>query len=85
MRIQKASGGGIVLEHGLDVVEYYDFRKPVHDVVFGLPGDMGKGAAIWEPLGWRSGLFDRKGNVTGQMSVYDSLNARYLHAARVSP
>ena len=39
---------------------------------------MGKGAAIWEPLGFRSRLFDREGNVTGAMAVYDSLSAEYL-------
>ncbi len=62
----------------VNVVEYSDFKAPVHDIVFGLPGDMGKGAAIWEPLGWRSGLFDRGGNVTGLMATYDSLAAKYL-------
>jgi arabinogalactan endo-1,4-beta-galactosidase len=62
----------------VNVVEYSDFKRPVHDIVFGLPGDMGKGAAIWEPLGWRSGLFDREGNVTELMTTYDSLRARYL-------
>jgi arabinogalactan endo-1,4-beta-galactosidase len=65
----------------VDVVEYADFKGAVHRIVFGLPDDMGKGAAIWEPLGWRSGLFDRGGNVTGLMAVYDSLNAEYLGPA----
>lgn len=49
--------------------------------MFSLPGDMGKGAAIWEPLSWRSGLFDRQGNVTGLMAVYDSLEAEFLGGA----
>ncbi|HEX9167091.1 MAG TPA: glycosyl hydrolase 53 family protein [Gemmatimonadales bacterium] len=62
----------------VNVVEYSDFKRPVHEIVFGLPGDMGKGAAIWEPLGWRSGLFDREGNVTTGMSVFDSLRAEFL-------
>jgi beta-galactosidase len=65
----------------VNVVEYSDFPRAVHDIVFGLPGDLGTGTAIWEPLGWRSGLFDREGNVTDRMSVYDSLNARYLPAS----
>lgn len=65
----------------VNVVEYSDFKRAVHQIVFGLPGDMGKGAAIWEPLGWRSGLFDRAGNVTDLIGVYDSLNAEYLRAA----
>ena len=62
----------------VNVVEYADFKRAVHDIVFALPDHMGKGAAIWEPLGPRSGLFDREGNVTGLMSVYDSLSRAYL-------
>lgn len=62
----------------LNVVEYSDFKKEVHDIVFGLPNDMGKGAAIWEPLGWRSGLFDRTGAVTEKIKVYDELHDKYL-------
>ena len=62
----------------LNVVEYSNYKKEVHDIVFGLPNNMGKGAAIWEPLGWRSGMFDREGETTDLISVYDSLNAKYL-------
>ncbi len=62
----------------VNVVEYSDFKRAVHEIVFGLPGDLGKGAAIWEPLGWRSGLFDRDGGVTPLMGVYDSLRAEFL-------
>jgi len=66
----------------VNVVEYSDFQRPVHDIVFSLPGDMGQGTAIWEPLGWRSGLFDREGNVTPLIEVYDELNAKYIEVAR---
>ena len=62
----------------VNVVEYSDFKRPVHEIVFGLPGDMGKGAAIWEPLGWRSGLFDREGGVLDRMRVYDSLSTEFV-------
>jgi arabinogalactan endo-1,4-beta-galactosidase len=65
----------------VNVVEYSDFKREVHDIVFNLPDDRGKGTAIWEPLGWRSGLFDRDGNVTGLMKVYDELNAKYIRAS----
>jgi beta-galactosidase len=65
----------------VNVVEYSDFKRKVHDIVFHLPDDMGRGAAIWEPLGWRSGLFDRGGNVTDLMAVYDTLNAEHLQAS----
>ncbi len=62
----------------VNVVEYSDFKREVHDIVFGLPNGMGKGTAIWEPLGWMSGLFDREGNVTDRIRLYDELSARYL-------
>ncbi len=62
----------------VNVVEYSDFKREVHEIVFSLPGEMGKGAAIWEPLNFRSGLFDRNGNITGLFGVYKELNAKYL-------
>jgi len=66
----------------VNVVEYSDFKRAVNDIVFDLPDDMGKGTAIWEPLSWRSGLFDQHGNVTDRMLVYDALNAAYLTASK---
>jgi len=63
----------------LNVVEYSDFKKEVHDIVFGLPDNMGKGAAIWEPLNWRTDLFDREGAITEKIKVYDALHEKYLN------
>ena len=63
----------------LNVVEYGNRIKSVHDIVFNLPDDFGKGAAFWEPLGPRSGLFDNEGNVQEGISVYDALNATYIN------
>lgn len=63
----------------VNVVEYSDFKKEVHDIVFELPDDMGRGACIWEPLGWRSRMFDRDGETTDLISVYDELNKKYLN------
>jgi len=60
------------------IVEYSDFKKEVADIAFGIPDDLGKGTAIWEPLGPGSGLFDRENNVTDLMGAYDELSARYL-------
>ncbi len=66
----------------LNVVEYSDYKREVNDIVFNLPDHMGKGSCIWEPLGWRSGLFDRKGAVTNLISVYDELKEKYLNASK---
>ena len=62
----------------LNVVEYSDFKREVHDISFGLPDDMGKGACIWEPLGWRSNMFNREGEVNDKILVYDELKKEYL-------
>jgi beta-galactosidase len=63
----------------LNIVEYSDFKQEVHDLIFSLPNNMGKGACIWEPLNRRSGLFTREGEVTELMRVYDELYEKYLH------
>ena len=62
----------------LNVVEYSDYKKEVHDIVFGLPDEMGKGAAIWEPLNWRTDLFDNQGKVNDKIKIYDELHKKYL-------
>lgn len=62
----------------VNVAEYSDFKKQVHDIVFGLPDGQGKGACIWEPLNAWSGLFDRENNVKPLMLTYDSLARQYL-------
>lgn len=59
----------------LNVVEYSQFKKEVHDIVFGLPDDRGEGTFIWEPL--RS-FFDKSGNPTKELTVYDSISEQFL-------
>jgi arabinogalactan endo-1,4-beta-galactosidase len=60
----------------LNVVEYSDYKREVHEIVFSLPDGMGKGACIWEPLNWRSGLFDHLGEATNLFSVYDEIKKK---------
>lgn len=62
----------------LNVVEYSEYKRQVHDLVFGLPNDMGKGAAIWEPLRWGDVIVDQEGNVLETMTVFKELNEQYL-------
>jgi hypothetical protein len=60
------------------VVEYSDYKREVNNIEFNLPDNMGKGSYIWEPLGWRSGLFDQKGGVQELIFLYDELKEKYL-------
>jgi Glycosyl hydrolase family 53/Glycoside hydrolase family 2 C-terminal domain 5 len=62
----------------MNIVEYSDYKKEVHDIIFSLPADIGKGACIWEPLSMRSGLFNRRNETTELISVYDKLKEKYL-------
>ncbi len=62
----------------LNIVEYSDCKREVHDIIFSLGDGKGKGACIWEPLNLRSGLFDREGETTSRMRIYDELNTKYL-------
>ena len=45
---------------------------------FSLPDNLGKGACIWEPLNWRSGLFNQNEEVTDLFEVYDEISEKYL-------
>ena len=66
----------------LNVVEYSDYKTVVNDIIFNLPGKLGTGTCIWEPLNWRSGLFDKSGTTTKLIQIYDQLNSRYLTAPK---
>lgn len=62
----------------LNVVEYSWYKKEVHDIVFSLPGDMGKGACIWEPFRWGETATSRQGEVNDLLKGYNDLAVKYL-------
>jgi beta-galactosidase len=62
----------------VNVVEYGSFTREVHEIVFNLPDGMGWGTCVWEPLGGRGDLFDRSGNATDLIHVYEEIRDRYL-------
>ncbi len=62
----------------VNVVEYGAFKREVHDIVFGLPDEMGRGTCIWEPLGLRGNMFNRDGEVNEGILLYDELKDKYL-------
>jgi arabinogalactan endo-1,4-beta-galactosidase len=59
----------------INVVEYSQFRKEIHEIVFGLPGNHGEGTFIWEPLNI---FFGRDGTATKVLKEYDDLGKLYL-------
>lgn len=62
----------------INVVEYSEYKREVHDIVFGLPNGMGKGAAIWEPLNWGSRIINDDGTTNQSILIYDELSDNYL-------
>jgi len=62
----------------VNVVEYSNFREEIHSIVFNLPGDLGKGTCLWEPVGYRGGFFNREGEVIDGILLYDELSDTYL-------
>jgi arabinogalactan endo-1,4-beta-galactosidase len=59
----------------LNVVEYSQFKKEVHDIVFNLPDNRGEGTFIWEPI---NSFFDKTGNPTKELTGYDEISKQYL-------
>ncbi len=60
----------------INVVEYSQYSKEIHEIVFGLPGDHGEGTFIWEPL---NTFFSRDREVTTELKAYDKLRKMYLN------
>jgi arabinogalactan endo-1,4-beta-galactosidase len=59
----------------INVVEYSQYSKEVHEIVFGLPEDHGEGTFIWEPL---NVFFGRDREVTTELKAYDETSKMYL-------
>ena len=62
----------------VNVIEYSAFKREIHDIVFNLPKKRGNGTCIWEPLNTWSRIFDRQGNATNEILIYDKMNKKYL-------
>ena len=74
----QANVNDLVDRYGLpvNVVEYSQFKPQVHEIVFGLPDDLGNGTAIWEPL--RSFFDPETREPTDQLRIYNELSAEHL-------
>jgi beta-galactosidase len=60
------------------LVEYSQLKNQVNEIVFNLPGNKGKGSAIWEPLNTWERIFDKDGKSNSLILVYDELNRKFI-------
>jgi|GEM_PF-64042 len=65
-------------EQDIIVVEYSQKKREVHEIVFSLPKDKGKGTVIWEPLNTWESVFDKQGKSNDFMAVYDEMSRKFV-------
>lgn len=73
-----ASGMSERYEQDIIVVEYSHVKQEVHDIVFNLPNNKGKGTAIWEPLNTWEKIFVSEGKSNDLILVYDEINKEFV-------
>ncbi|MCU0377939.1 MAG: glycosyl hydrolase 53 family protein [Bacteroidales bacterium] len=58
----------------INIVEYSQYVEELHEIVFSLPDDMGKGTCNWEPL--RS-MFGKDGVANHNLFIYKDISAKH--------
>jgi beta-galactosidase len=66
----------------LVVVEYSQLKREVNDLAFNVANGHGKGTAIWEPLNTWEALFDKEGNATSFLEVFDDLHKKFISSGK---
>ncbi len=59
------------------VVEYSEHKKEVNDIALSVANKKIVGSFIWEPLNTWEAIFDKNGNTTDLLKIYDSVKAKY--------
>jgi len=67
------------------VVEYTQFKREVNDIAFSVPGGLGKGTCIWEPLNTWEQIFAHDGNANDLLYLYDDFNKEFIKAGSHEP
>ena len=60
------------------VVEYTQYKTEVNNIAFSVPGGLGKGTCIWEPLSYGEQMFDKDGKANDWLYLYDNFNKEYI-------
>ncbi|HXB96090.1 MAG TPA: glycosyl hydrolase 53 family protein, partial [Puia sp.] len=71
-------------QYGKDVivVEYTQLKREVNDIAFGVPGGLGKGTCIWEPLNTWERIFERDGKANDYLYLFDQLSREFIMSSR---
>ncbi|HUB61821.1 MAG TPA: beta-galactosidase GalA [Puia sp.] len=67
-------------QYGKDiiVVEYTQRKQEVNDIAFSVPGGLGKGTCIWEPLNTWERIFDKDGKANSYLYLYDRISKEFV-------
>ena len=67
-------------QYGKDVivVEYTQCKTEVNNIAFSVPGGLGKGTCIWEPLNTWEQIFDKDGKANDLLYLYDEFNKQFI-------
>jgi beta-galactosidase len=67
-------------QYGKDeiVVEYTQFKAEVNNIAFSVPGGLGKGTCIWEPLNTWEQIFSKEGKANDLLYLYDDFNKEFI-------
>ncbi len=60
------------------VVEYTQRKQEVNDIAFSIPGGLGKGTCIWEPLNTWERIFERDGKANSYLYLYDEISKEFV-------
>lgn len=73
----------LATQYGKDVivVEYTQLKREVNDIAFSVPGGLGKGTCIWEPLNTWERIFERDGKANDYLYLYDQLSREFIRPA----
>ena len=77
----------LATQYGKDVivVEYTQLKREVNDIAFSVPGGLGKGTCIWEPLNTWERIFERDGKANDYLYLYDQLSKEFIAAPAAQP
>ena len=74
-------------QYGKDVivVEYTQVKREVNNIAFSVPGGLGKGTCIWEPLNTWEQIFGPDGKANDLLYLYDDFNKEFITPSPSNP